>query len=33
MQLDEKRIAGAKSISWGHLTESVPIKEIIEKLE
>lgn len=33
MQLDEKRIAGAIRVSWGHMTESLPISEIIEKLE
>lgn len=33
MQLDEKRIAGAIRVSWGHMTESLPITEIIEKLE
>ncbi|MEL0633867.1 cysteine desulfurase DndA [Pseudoalteromonas carrageenovora] len=32
MQLDEKRIAGAIRVSWGHMTESLPITEIIEKL-
>jgi cysteine desulfurase len=33
MKLDEKRIAGAIRVSWGHMTESLPISEIIEKLE
>ncbi|MEM5514372.1 cysteine desulfurase DndA [Pseudoalteromonas sp. AS84] len=33
MQLDEKRIAGAIRVSWGHMTESLPITEIVEKLE
>jgi cysteine desulfurase len=33
MQLDEKRIAGAIRVSWGHMTESLPIAEIVEKLE
>ncbi|WP_065979252.1 MULTISPECIES: cysteine desulfurase DndA [Pseudoalteromonas] len=33
MKLDEKRIAGAIRVSWGHMTESVPTTEIIEKLE
>jgi cysteine desulfurase len=33
MQLDEKRIAGAIRVSWGHMTESLPITEIIEKLK
>ena len=33
MKLDEKRIAGAIRVSWGHMTESLPIPEIIEKLE
>lgn len=33
MQLDEKRISGAIRISWGHMTESIPKKEIIQKLE
>ncbi|WP_462166769.1 cysteine desulfurase DndA [Pseudoalteromonas sp. GB43] len=33
MKLDEKRIAGAIRVSWGHMTESLPITEIIEKLE
>lgn len=32
MKLDEKRIAGAIRVSWGHMTESLPIPEIIEKL-
>lgn len=32
MKLDEKRIAGAIRVSWGHMTESLPITEIIEKL-
>ncbi|MBB1452666.1 cysteine desulfurase DndA [Pseudoalteromonas sp. SG43-1] len=33
MQLDEKRISGAIRVSWGHMTESLPIAEIVEKLE
>lgn len=33
MQLDDKRIAGAIRVSWGHMTESLPITEIVEKLE
>ena len=33
MQLDEKRIAGAIRVSWGHMTESLPITEIVAKLE
>lgn len=33
MELDEKRIAGAIRVSWGHMTESLPIAEIVEKLE
>lgn len=33
MQLDEKCIAGAIRVSWGHMTESLPITEIIEKLK
>ncbi|MCQ8820291.1 cysteine desulfurase DndA [Pseudoalteromonas agarivorans] len=33
MKLDEKRIAGAIRVSWGHMTESLPITEIIEKLK
>jgi cysteine desulfurase len=33
MKLDKKRIAGAIRVSWGHMTESVPTTEIIEKLE
>ena len=33
MQLDDKRVAGAIRVSWGHMTESLPISEIIEKLK
>ena len=33
MQLDDKRIAGAIRVSWGYMTESLPITEIVEKLE
>lgn len=33
MKLDEKRIAGAIRVSWGHMTESLPISEIVKKLE
>ncbi len=33
MELDEKRIAGAIRVSWGHMTESLPITEIVEKLK
>ena len=33
MKLDEKRIAGAIRVSWGHMTESLPITKIVEKLE
>lgn len=33
MHLDDKRIAGAIRISWGHMTEGLPVKEIIEKLK
>lgn len=33
MQLDENRISGAIRASWGYMTKSLPVTEIIEKLE
>lgn len=33
MQLDDNRISGAIRVSWGSMTKSLPITEIIEKLE
>ncbi|KID55668.1 cysteine desulfurase [Pseudoalteromonas luteoviolacea] len=33
MGLDEDRITGAVRISWGYMTESLPINEIVEKIK
>ncbi len=33
MGLDEDRITGAVRISWGYMTESLPVNEIVEKIK
>lgn len=33
MGLDEDRITGAIRISWGYMTESLPVNEIVEKIK